>query len=74
VIVLFIYIYLFPFVWVVVAGAPQLRAPEEILLGIAWRISHLFLRERPVEVPKNFKKSRTQTSQCVRLQSCTPLG
>jgi hypothetical protein len=54
VIVLFIYIYLFPFVSVVVAGAPQLRAPEEILLGIAWRISHLFLRERRVEVPKNF--------------------
>jgi len=34
-----------------------LRAREEILFGFAWRISHLFLRERPVEVPKNFKKN-----------------
>jgi hypothetical protein len=71
---LFIYIYLFLFVWVVVAGGPQLRAPEEILFGFLGASLTSFSGNGRSKFRKILKKSGTQTFQCVRLQSSTPLG
>jgi hypothetical protein len=50
----FIYIYLFRFVWVMLPECPQLRAAGEILPEFG--PSHLFLRERRVEVSKKVLK------------------